>query len=62
MKDPYKISTISFRPFHATEVRIIFTKYTGTVLATKLGIEVNDPSHLICKKVEEKKCKETKKK
>lgn len=54
LTDPYKISTISFRPFKAIEVRVIFTKYTGTVLATKLGIEVHDPTHAVCKQQEEK--------
>jgi len=51
LSDTNTIAEISdFKPFKALEVRIVFTKYTGNVLATKLGVIVNDPKGTICKR------------
>lgn len=40
----------SFNHFLAHEVRIVFDSFFGNVLATKLGITVNDEANAICPK------------
>lgn len=56
LADEYEIGEIDdFPPFKALEVRIVMTKFTGNIIATKLGIEIEDPENKICK---ERKCRE----
>ena len=40
----------NFDPFFAKEVRVVFNTFSGTVLAARLGIEVNDADNVICPK------------
>jgi len=70
------LSLDDFPDFHAKNIKIVFTKFSGNVLATKLGVTVNDPNNVICpqkcdvetvnanllKKSPKKSCKKCKKK
>lgn len=40
----------NFPAFLAKEVRVVFDTFSGTVLAARLGIEVNDHNKVICPK------------